>query len=85
MKQICIDYRNGGMGNTVLAHILFASEQITLNLENFFSDSGDAHQIAKLNNTMLSAKHLVEYPDDLCQCALQLVSIDWFDILRIKM
>lgn len=73
------------MGNTVLAHILFASEQVTLNLENFFSESGNAHQIAKLNTTLLSAKHLVEYPDDLCQCALQLVSVDWFDILRIKM
>jgi hypothetical protein len=73
------------MGHTILAHILFATQQIDFELDSFFSESGDAHQIDKLNNTLLTAHHLIESPNRAYECVLQIVSVDWFDILKTKM
>ena len=58
--QYCIDYRNGGMGNTVLAHILYSCNQVDLDLDTFFSDVADAHLINKYNDTALTSMHLDE-------------------------
>lgn len=85
MKKYCIDYRNGGLGNTILAHVLFASQQVELDLDNFFSLSGDAHGIQPINNTNLTVAHLLEHPNDKFTCVLQLTSQGWTEILRTKM
>lgn len=81
----CIDYRNGGMGNTVLAHILYACKKANIDLQNFFSTTGDAHKIQKINSTNLTAQHLVEYPDENLICILELTATGWYELLRNKM
>jgi len=41
---VVIDYDVGAMGNSILAHILYATNQINLTPETFFnSETGDAH------------------------------------------
>ena len=85
MVKYCIDYRNGGLGNTILAHVLYASNQVDINLRDFFSDNGHAHKIQKINSTELTADHLVEFPKQNLVCLLQLVSTDWYELLRHKM
>lgn len=73
------------MGNTMLAHALFSCEQIDLDLDNFFSNNGDAHAIQKINKSNLVARHLIEYPDSSVTCIAQVVCQDWWEILRIKL
>jgi len=84
-KKYCIDYRNGAMGSTILTHVLFSCGQISIDFENFFAPNGNAHKISKLNKTLLTAGHLIEYPDNELSCVLQVVSSGWDEILRIKM
>lgn len=81
----CIDYRNGGMGNTVLSHILYSCKKIELDLDNFFSDTGNAHKIRQLNHSELVARHLIEYPNDQLKCIVQLDSDGWNQVLQLKM
>jgi hypothetical protein len=82
----CIDYRNGSMGNTVLSHMLYACDQISVDLEQFFDQhSGNAHKIAQINRTNLTARHLLETPDPDANCVLEILCNDWDEILRIKM
>lgn len=85
MSKKCIDYRNGGMGNTILAHVLYASDKIDLSLGNFFSPEGNAHGISRFNKTELIAHHLDEFPDKSLQCVLKIISKDWTEIIRWKM
>jgi len=85
MKNYCIDYRNGSMGNTILSHILFATDQVVIDLENFFSCTGDAHLIGKLNRSNLKALHLIEFPTTKYECILQIICQSWDEILRLKM
>lgn len=73
------------MGNTILAHALYSCGQIELDLENFFSETGNAHDISKVNYTKLTAKHLKEYPNSAVKCILQLRSDEWFHVLQHKM
>jgi hypothetical protein len=73
------------MGNTVLAHVLYSCGQVELDLENFFSDTGNSHKISELNLTELTAAHLVEFPNSDLKCILQLRSDEWFYILQIRM
>lgn len=73
------------MGNTILAHALFACNQIEINLGSFFSKSGNAHAINKLNNTNITAWHMVEYPRTDLLPIMEVFCQDWADILRIKM
>ena len=73
------------MGNTVLAHVLYSCGQVELDLENFFSDTGNSHKISKLNQTELIAHHLIEFPNSDLKCILQLRSDEWFYILQIRM
>jgi hypothetical protein len=81
----CIDYRQGSMGNTILAHALFACNQIDIDLTTFFSESGNAHAIYKINQTNLIAWHLIEHPKNNVKCVLEVISLDWWEVLRIKM
>jgi hypothetical protein len=75
------------MGNTLLSHVLYSCDQTELDLENFFSDTGNADKILKLNLTddVLTAYHLVEHPNSKLSCILQLRSDDWFHILQFRM
>lgn len=73
------------MGNTILAHVLYSCGKVELNLENFFSGSGNAHDISKVNYTELTARHLKEYPNSAVQCILQLRSDEWFYVLQHRM
>lgn len=73
------------MGHTILAHVLYASSQVNLDLANFFSKVGDSHKIQSLNNSKLTAEHLVEVPDSNLTCVLTLVSTGWEELLRHKM
>jgi hypothetical protein len=85
LKKYCIDYKNGGLGNSILAHVLFSAEKINFDLADFFSSEGHAHKIAQINNTELTAVHLEEFPNKNLICILHLVSQDWLEILRYKM
>jgi hypothetical protein len=74
------------MGNTVVAHVLYACQQITLDLDNFFSSTGDAHKIQSLiHDSSLIAHHLIEYPTDDLTCIVELKSNDWFYVLQHRM
>jgi hypothetical protein len=73
------------MGNTILAHVLYSCGKVELDLENFFSGSGNAHNISKFNYTELTARHLKEYPNSAAQCILQLRSDEWFYVLQHRM
>lgn len=81
----CIDYRNGSMGNTILSHALFACNQVDIDLTNFFSKSGNSHAIKIVNRTNLIAEHLIEYPRDNVTCVLEVITSDWWEVLRLKM
>lgn len=85
LKKYCIDYRQGGMGNTVLAHILYSCEQVDLDLNNFFSATGNSHNITKFNHTDLTASHLIEFPNKQLDCIVQLYSDGWNILLQYKM
>ena len=73
------------MGNTVLAHVLYASSCIDMDLDRFFSVTGNAHRIKSFNNTELTAEHLLEFPNPNLTCVLTLVSTGWEELLRHKM
>lgn len=73
------------MGNTVLAHVLYASNIKDFDLETFFSITGNAHKIKLKNYTDLTAAHLQEYPDRNLKCVIELVSDQWYEVLRFKM
>jgi len=72
------------MGNTVLAHVLFSCNKTKLDLDNFFSVTGNSHNISQFNTTELRATHLIEFPDENAKCILQLNSDGWFHILQHK-
>ena len=73
------------MGNTILAHALYACHQVDLDLDNFFSNNGNAHAISIYNRTNLTAHHLIEYPNNNLVCVLQIKCFGWDELLRLKM
>lgn len=83
--RYCIDYRNGGLGNAVLTHVLYSCGQIDVDFSNFFSTSGNAHNITTLNRTQLIAAHLIEFPNPNLTCIVELYPDDWNKLLRQKM
>ncbi len=86
MKTFCIDYRNGGMGNTLLTHILYACQKINIDTNTFFSPEGNAHKIYSISeNFELVARHLVEYPDTSVIPLIELTTDEWMRVLRYKM
>jgi len=83
--KYCIDYRTGGMGNTVLTHVLYSCSQIDIDFELFFSPTANAHQISALNKSSLVAHHLAEFPDPKLHCIIELYSDGWYKLLEHKM
>lgn len=83
--KYCIDYRNGAMGNTILSHILYSCNKIDIDLTNFFSESGNAHNLKLYNKTNLTSEHLEEFPDINKKCILKIVTTGWDEALRIKL
>lgn len=73
------------MGNSILAHCLYACNQVDTNLATFFSNTGNAHKIRVLNNTELDAQHLIEYPNPDAICVVEVVCNNWAEILRYKL
>jgi hypothetical protein len=73
------------MGNTVLAHVLYSCNQVDLDIDNFFSSSGNSHNIRKLNQTDLIAFHDAEhnYPTEK-NVILNIECVGWAEILRKK-
>jgi hypothetical protein len=84
-----IDYRVGGMGNTLCAHILYSCGKCDLNLDNFFSSTGDAHAIRKMYKFgVLRPLHIIEQPELVPTdgtCILEIKTSPWFKLLEIKM
>ena len=81
-----IDYRNGSMGHTILAHTLFACNKINVDIDQIFSNTGDAHFISSINQTNLRCNHNLEMP--LTQLSTQILSVvcaDWDEVLRKSM
>jgi hypothetical protein len=85
-----IDYRVGGMGNAITAHILYACNQVDLSLESFFSPTGDAHSIRKVWQARddLRPWHVEEHPDQLppdSSVILEVKTSAKFKLLELKM
>lgn len=78
------------MGNTLLAHVLYSCNKVDIDFENFFSTTGDAHQIQNVlktlnNKTNLTAWHMIENPRSDVKCLIEFTATDWMQILQYKM
>jgi|688.fasta_scaffold476987_2 hypothetical protein len=73
------------MGNSILAHCLYACNRVDTDLATFFSNTGNAHKIRRLNNTELDAQHLIEFPNPDVICVVEVVCNNWTEILRYKL
>ena len=84
-----IDYRVGGMGNTLCAHIMYSCGKWDLDLDIFFSSTGDAHAARQLwNHDILKPIHMHEQPELVptdSSCILEINTSPWFKLLEIKM
>jgi len=96
-----IDYPHGGMGCTLMAHILYSCGKINTDIKTIFSDTGDCHNYYHAN--LDSFKHLNigadhysygvskqvanEYSRDDTDtvCLVQLEPNDIYHLLRLKM
>jgi hypothetical protein len=81
-----IDYRNGSMGHTILAHTLFACNKVDVDIDQIFSTTGNAHAINDLNQTNLICSHNLEHA--LTKPSIQLLSVvctGWDEVLRKHM
>jgi hypothetical protein len=84
-----IDYRVGGMGNTIFTHAMYACNKIELNLDNFFSSTGNAHRI-RINYLydQLIPIHIDEQPELVpynSRCIIEVKTSLWYKLLEIKM
>lgn len=84
-----IDYRVGGMGNTIFAHAMYACNKINLDLDTFFSATGNAHKIRKnYLYSQLFPLHIIEQPQHVpsnSRCIIEVKSSLWYKLLEIKM
>lgn len=84
-----IDYRVGGIGNTLCAHIMYSCGKWDLDLDIFFSSTGDAHAARQLwKYSVLQPNHMMELPDLVpadSSCILEINTSPWFKLLEIKM
>lgn len=84
-----IDYRVGGMGNTIFAHAMYACNKINLNLDTFFSAAGNAHKIrGNYLFSQLIPVHMIEHPKlvpDHSRCIIEIKTSPWYKLLEIKM
>jgi hypothetical protein len=84
-----IDYRVGGMGNTIFAHAAYSCNKVDLNLDSFFSATGNAHKIRKeYLCDQLMPIHMIEQPELVpingC-CIIEVKTSLWYKLLEIKM
>jgi hypothetical protein len=74
------------MGNTLLAHALFSTDQLQIDPIELFSDRADAHSIVNLNQSTLTAWHEREMPaDPPLNIVLTVICQQWDEILRKKL
>jgi len=85
MRKYYINYGNGGMGNALLAHVLYSCNQVDINFNEFFSITGNSHSISAINNSVLDALHLSMHPEHKHMCLLNFKSDNFYELLRIKM
>jgi hypothetical protein len=68
------------MGHTILAHSLYACNQIDFDPTQIFSSTGDAHLIWRLNSSQLDCYHPdLGFKDS---TLLLITADDWYEILR---
>ena len=84
-----IDYRVGGMGNTIFTHVMYACNKVDLHLDSFFSSTGDAHRIrSNYLYDKLIPIHIIEEPElvptNSC-CIIEVKASLWYKLLEIKM
>lgn len=72
------------MGNTILAHAVYACSESTFEPSSLFSDVGHAHKIWQYNKTNTIAWHADFDPRDDVTIMLNIVCLDWYEALRIK-
>ena len=78
-----IDYRNGSMGHTIVAHALFSCNQIDVDPNILFSSVADAHLINHHNTSSLRCIHTIEHPKR--AIGKQILSVTcngWDEVLR---
>lgn len=85
MRQWYIKYPNGGMGHTILSHTLFACSQVNIDLTKLFSATGDAHYIAKINNSILKCHHGYESVTTGKSVLIEVTVSDWSQVLKCKL
>jgi hypothetical protein len=73
------------MGNTILAHALYACSQAMFEPEEIFSIEGNSHNIADINQTELIAWHKDIHREENVVPILHVTCIDWDEVLRIKL
>lgn len=73
------------MGNTILAHALYACSQLEFDPATIFSEQGNAHKISYLNQSNLIAWHSDSSPRKDVTPLLHVTSTGWGEVLRIKL
>jgi len=77
------------MGNALCAHIMYSCGQCDLDLDNFFSSTGDAHAARQLwKHSILQPHHMIEQPELVpagSSCILEINTSPWFKLLELKM
>lgn len=72
------------MGNTILAHALYACSKSNFEPSALFSYVGHAHNITRYNKTNVIAAHLDYLPQPNVVQILEIKCVDWYEILRVK-
>jgi hypothetical protein len=73
------------MGNTLLAHVLYSCNQIAVDLNSFYSMTGNSHNISKFNVSNLHALHLENYPHHNNKCLISFRADNFHELLRLKL
>lgn len=73
------------MGNTILAHALFACNQADLDLDSFFSNTGNAHSVGNYKNDRLISLHVEHNNREDLEVILTVKCTGWDEVLRKKM
>lgn len=74
------------MGNTILSHILYATKNVDLDVNDFFSTSGHAHKISRLIPSVnLTKNHQHEQPLAHAKCLIEIKTDGWYEVLRFKL
>lgn len=83
-----VDYRVGGMGNAIVAHIMYACDKVDLDCSSFFSVTGDSHNRRLFTNRTLQPIHMIEEPHTVPRdstCIIEIKATGWTKILEFIM